>query len=86
MFADDGDILVSMLPLRQVTSLPDPSTLFPDLRTGTSNELRTIQVFPSSKDMASRHVRVGAAVTAEEFRHWAVTDGWTLPVDVLMGE
>lgn len=86
VFADDGDILVSLLPLKQVTSLPDPSALVPDARLEINNELRSVQVFPPSKDVSMMRVRVGSAVTSEEFRYWAVKDGWELPVDVLMGE
>jgi len=69
-----------------VTSLPDPSTLFPDSKADVPNELRTIQVFPAGNDASKLHVRAGVALTTEEFRHWAVKDGWALPADVLMGE
>lgn len=87
MFADDGDVLISLLPLRQVTSSPEAATMFPDPKADLSNEneIRTIQVFPASNNTTT-HVRVGSAVTTEEFRRWSVTDGWALPVDVLMGE
>lgn len=87
VFADDGDVLVSMLPLRNVTFLDDPNTLVPDVRIESTNELRTIQTFPSKPESTDRrHVRVGAAVTAEELHCWAVADGWALPADVRLGE
>lgn len=87
VFADDGDVLVSMLPLRNVTFLNDPNTLVPDVRVEATNELRTIQTFPPTPGSTdAMHVRVGAAVTAEELHRWAVADGWALPADVRLGE
>ncbi|KAL1304742.1 hypothetical protein AAFC00_003685 [Neodothiora populina] len=86
VFTDDGDILVSLLPLRQVTSLPDPSALIPDAHKPSPSELRTVQLLPSGKDIDRLHVRVGSAVTVEELRQCAVKDEWALPTDISMGE
>lgn len=66
--------------------MPDPSTLVPDAHLPVTNELRSIQVFPTNKDMTTMNVRAGAAVSSEELRQWAVKDGWTMPTDVSMGE
>ena len=52
-----------------------------------SGDLRSVQVFPAhTRSPDTMHVRVGAAVTAEELRKWAVNDGWSLLVDVAADE
>ena len=89
-FSEDKQILVSLLNLEQVTRMPDPMSLDPEY-IDPKNELKTIKlaappgVIASSVEKAL--VRVGVAVTNEEFRRWAVkNDTWTLPVDVILVE
>jgi FAD/FMN-containing dehydrogenase len=89
-FSQDKQILISLLNLEQVTRLPDPMSIESE-HIDPGNELKTIQlaapsgVAASSADKAL--VRVGVAVTNEEFRRWAVAnDAWTMPVDVILVE
>lgn len=77
-----------MINLKQATELPDPHVLLPNQASNLTNELKTIELVgeptPGAKTAL---VRVGAAVTTEEFRRWAVQSGsWTLPADVILGE
>jgi hypothetical protein len=89
-FAEDRDILVSLASLHQVASvLPETISIFTSKinKADVSGELRSIQTFPPKAGQPEvQHVRVGAAVTAEELREWAVKDGWSLPVDVTADE
>jgi hypothetical protein len=87
LFSADGEILVSLLSLDQVTVLPDASSILPI--TANTNELKTIELASQSARGTpnKRLVRVGAAVTCEEFRRWAVANNaWALPVDVILVE
>lgn len=89
-FSQNDEILVSLLNLEEVTKLPDPMSIRPEF-VDPENELKTITlsappgVVASGEDKAL--VRVGASVTNEQFRRWAVTnDKWTMPVDVILVE
>jgi hypothetical protein len=89
-FSEDKQILVSLLNLEEVTRIPDPMSILPEC-IDPNNELKSIQlaspdgVTTSSADKAL--VRVGVAVTNEQFRRWAVkNDKWTMPVDVILVE
>jgi FAD/FMN-containing dehydrogenase len=90
VFSTDKQILVSILNLEEVTRLPDAMSIEAE-HIDPSNELKSIElknppgILPSSRENAL--VRVGAAVTNEQFRRWAVTnDKWTMPVDVILVE
>lgn len=84
-----------MLNLAMVTTVPEPSTLLPS-DTFPGNEFKVIELagedVPGSGEGEGgegrkRLVRMGAAVTMEEFRRWAVGGGeWALPVNTLLIE
>lgn len=88
IFSEDGEILVSMLDLKIATAVPDPSSILPTAE-HEGNDLKTIEVredVPGSGGN-KRMVRIGAAVTNEELRRWAIAkDEWSLPVNVIMVE
>ena len=89
IFSSDGEILVSMLDLDIATAVPDPMTLLPD-QNHAGNEFKVIQLAEKDvpgKEGKNRYVRVGAAVTNEEFRRWAVRgDDWAMPANTLIVE
>ncbi|RPB18434.1 hypothetical protein L211DRAFT_796854 [Terfezia boudieri ATCC MYA-4762] len=88
IYSQDGEILVSMLDLEIATAVPDPSSLLPNAA-HEGNDLKTIEVredVPGFKGK-KRMVRVGAAVTNEELRRWAIAkDEWSIPVNVILVE
>lgn len=50
-------------------------------------ELNTIELSPNTLENGNRVVRVGVAVTNEQFRRWAVANkSWALPMDVILVE
>lgn len=77
-----------MINLKQATGLPDPHVLLPNAADNLTNELKTIELVAEPEPGAKTAlVRVGAAVTTEEFRRWQIQAGkWTLPMDVVLGE
>jgi hypothetical protein len=89
MFSADNEILVSLLNIQKATQVPDDSTLFPPPQSNASNELKSIQLddlTPVSKP-GNKCVRVGSAVTADEFRRWQIEHKtWALPMDVILVE
>ncbi|KAL7266367.1 hypothetical protein RUND412_011088 [Rhizina undulata] len=89
MFSEDDQIFVSMLNVKTATFVPDPSSLIPNSADNASNEFKQIEL--ATEDIAGyegkkRLARVGASVTNEEFRRWAINNGWTLPLNVIMVE
>lgn len=87
IFSEDRQILVSMLNLQQATQLPDPSVISKTSRGNIHNDFKVIGAPAVAADKKSATVRLGAAVTTEEFRRWATNDGdWCLPLDVILGE
>ncbi|MCJ1438610.1 hypothetical protein MMC27_008000 [Xylographa pallens] len=89
VFSEDGQILVSLLNLKQVTEIPDPTSLEPIPASEKNNELKSIELAPSSLQNLpeKRLVRVGVSVTNEEFRRWAVANNsWSLPMDAILVE
>jgi len=88
-FSANGEILVSLLNLKQVTEIPDASDLGPSMANVAGNELKSIELASGSlsKDNTKQLVRVGVSVTNEEFRRWAIANNaWTLPMDVILVE
>jgi hypothetical protein len=88
-FSANGQILVSLLNLKQVTEIPDASDLGPSMANVAGNELKSIQLVPEglSADHTKQLVRVGVSITNEEFRRWAIANNaWTLPMDVILVE
>jgi hypothetical protein len=87
IFSEDRQILVSMLNLQQATQLPDPSVISPTSKENVYNDFKVVGTPVVAADKSSATVRLGAAVTTEEFRRWSTSDGkWCLPVDVILGE
>ncbi|TGO13900.1 hypothetical protein BTUL_0061g00170 [Botrytis tulipae] len=101
-FSQDKQILVSMLNLESVEKIPDVMSITEekgdvDLNGDgvvDVNELKTIELAPKIEGLSLTRdeegkmlCRVGAAVTNEQFRRWAVGHGkWALPVDVILVE
>lgn len=87
IFGGDKQILVSFADPATVNNIPDPISLNPESHTGKNvSELQSIEL----KEFTSggkRLCRVGAAVTGEDFRRWALANNThTLPVDVILVE
>ncbi|KAJ9668811.1 hypothetical protein H2201_001057 [Coniosporium apollinis] len=87
VFSQDNEIFISFVNLEQVTTIPDPMSLLPgEYNPATVTELKTIELQEKTAP-GKRLCRIGAAVTNEEFRRWAVAnDSWSLPVDVILVE
>lgn len=76
---------MSLLPISQVTKLPDPSTVLLGGYSGASlNELKTIELKETTP--SGRLCRIRAAVTNDEFRRWQLENSWATPVDTLVVE
>jgi len=90
LFSADDEILVSLLNIQQATQVPDATTLFPaSAQSNARNELKSIQIddLTVASKPGNKCVRVGAAVTADEFRRWLIShNAWALPVDVILVE
>lgn len=86
-FSQNGEILISLLNLKEVTTIPDPLSIGPDY-IDPQNELKVIQMAPGAATTGDKSlVRVGVSVTNEQFRRWAVqNDAWSLPMDVILVE
>ena len=92
-FSQDQEIFVSLLPIVQVTMLPDPISIRPEGHAVPATELNTIDLLPVSSitPKGKRWCRVGVATTNEAFRRWTMDKNggngeWTLPVDVILVE
>ncbi|HJV70260.1 hypothetical protein [Ideonella sp.] len=88
LYAADGEVLVSMLPLPVVTELPavEPP-IDPD------DELQGIAItgYIEEQGVKKALCRIGAATTNEQFRRWCLSGqggdwNWTLPLNVIMVE
>ncbi|KAK0759490.1 hypothetical protein N5P37_007678 [Trichoderma harzianum] len=82
-----GQVLVSLLPIKHVTSKVDLTSL--GICLPPTNELRKIEVKGEvgELDNGNTLVRVGAGVTNEELRRWCLQNGRvTLPLNVIMVE
>jgi len=72
-----------------VIKIPDRTSVSPTPLSNSDNELKVIELAPTSPPASpnKRLIRVGIAVTNEEFRRWAVSNNaWTLPMDVILVE
>ncbi|KAK8012820.1 hypothetical protein PG991_010195 [Apiospora marii] len=90
IFSQGNDVLVSFVNLTQVTSLPDAMSIQPGTFTGmvgpNISELKTIEL-KEQLGPKKRLCRIGAGVTNEDFRRWALENKtWALPVDVILVE
>ena len=87
-FSADDKILVSLLGLKEVNSLPNPLAIGPT-HEANGNELMSIDVLekPTFSVSGKDCVRVGAAITNEAFRRWAIRNNeCALPMDVILVE
>ena len=87
IFSQNAEILISLLNLKEVTTLPDPLSIGADY-IDPQNELKVIQMATGAATTGETSlVRVGVSVTNEQFRRWAVqNDTWSLPMDVILVE
>jgi FAD/FMN-containing dehydrogenase len=86
MYSQTDHILISMLNLGLVNNLPNPESIWetPDYR---DNEFKTIELAVNPDDPNKALVRLGAAVTNEDFRRWATNlNQWTVALNVIMVE
>lgn len=90
MYSETGDIFVSMLDLKTVNTVPDPSSILPNPQSNAQNEFKQIElatVDVSGSGGNKRLARIGAAVTNEEFRRWAIANNaWTMPFNAVLVE
>lgn len=90
VYSEDNEIFVSFLDLKTATTVPDSSSILPNNPANEFNELKVIEL--DTQDVPGtngkkRLARVGASVTNEEFRRWAIANNaWTLPLNVVMVE
>ena len=87
-FSEDNEILVSLLGLKEVNNIPNPLATGPT-HNANGNELMSIDILekPSFSTSGKDCVRVGAAVTNEAFRRWAIQNNkCALPMDVILVE
>lgn len=89
IFSDEGEILISLLPLQIVASLPSIEGQFAP----GAGLLQKIQLLPETEtpDHASICVKIGTATTSEQFREWVLNPSggaskWTLPLSVIIVE
>ncbi|PWW76071.1 hypothetical protein C7212DRAFT_194991, partial [Tuber magnatum] len=89
MYSQDGEIFLSMLDLETATTIPDPSSILPS-KDYRGNEFKGIEL--ETQDVPGtggkkRLARIGAAVTNEDFRRWAIANNvWTVSLNVVMVE
>ena len=88
VFSEDGQVLISMLPLDVVENLP---ASHPPI--DPRNELEGIELDGTIVEdgVTKALCRLGAATTNEQFRRWCLDDrggawAWTVPLNVIMVE
>ena len=87
-FSQTEEIFISLLPIVQISNLPDPTSIRPAAQVDKPTELNDIVLLPpKTRESSTRLCRVGVAATNEAFRIWAVkNNAWALPVDVILVE
>lgn len=83
LFSSDGQLLVSLIPLATATGT---SADVEASVNGPPTDFNQIELQPAGDDPNVRLVRVGAGVSNEAFRIWAIENGWTLPANVIVVE
>src|ERR1700754_1600805 len=88
VFSADGQVLVSMLPLRDVEDLPAPEPAI-----DPQDQLQGIEVVGTVVEdgVTKALCRIGAGTTNEQFRRWCTDEqggnyAWTIPLNVIMVE
>jgi hypothetical protein len=91
VYADFGQILVSLLGMDHIDSNHSPSV--EDWDTGAGKEFRTIEYLDSCMKPDHIHCRIGGAVTNDELRRFCdhtrdpfTNSKWTLPLNVILVE
>lgn len=83
LFSSDGQLLVSLIPLATATG---SSADVESSVCGPPTDFNQIEIQPAGDNPDVRLLRVGAGVTNEAFRIWAIENGWTLPANVIVVE
>ncbi|KAF3765100.1 hypothetical protein M406DRAFT_259082, partial [Cryphonectria parasitica EP155] len=88
IFGRKGQITISLLPLHEVTKLPNFTALSKALPEAKPTELETIEVVEGTPRVAGNTlVRIGVSTTNERLRRWCVEKGkYSLPLNVIMVE
>jgi hypothetical protein len=88
LYSGDGEVLISLLPLRVVTELPAEEPPIDPY-----NELQGIGVVGTIDEcgVTKALCKIGTATTNEQFRRWCLDPGggnlkWTVPLNVIMVE
>lgn len=88
LYSADGQVLVSLLPLRDVEQLPSREP-----PVDPTDELQGIEIVGTvAEDAVTKALcRIGAATTNEQFRRWCLDEqggnwAWTVPLNVIMVE
>lgn len=94
IFGGDGQVMVSLLPIKDVTKLPSPEP-----QQDPDNELQVIELVGEIEEDGQRKAlcKVGSGTTNEMFREWVIQnsrdvkaetwkDWWTVPLNVIMVE
>lgn len=87
MYSNNNEILVSLLSLSLATG--SSSEVHEDAVDGPPTEFNRIELYKEDVPGSGgkkRWARIGAGVTNEAFRIWAIENGWTLPLNVIMVE
>jgi len=86
-FSQDNEIFISLLSLKEVTTIPDPLPIEP-LDIDSTNSLKTVELVAGATTGADHaQIRVGVSVTNEQLRRWLIDHGtWALPMDVILVE
>lgn len=83
LYSSDSQVLISLIPLETATgSSADVETSV----NGPETDFNKIELMPAGADDKKRLARIGAGVTNEAFRIWAIKNGWTLPANVIVVE
>lgn len=85
LYSADSHILISLIPLKVATGTSADVAADVD---GPPTDFNQIELVPvgAQDDKNKRYARVGAGVTNEQFRIWAIKNGWTLPANVIVVE
>lgn len=88
IFGRNGQITISLLPLREVTQTPNFTALSKALPEPKPTELETIEIAGGTPRTAGNVlVRIGASTTNERLRRWCVENKkYTYPLNSIMVE
>lgn len=94
LFSEDGQVLISTLPLNVVEDLP---AMHPGI--DPNNELQGIEILKEVQEKGQRKAwcKIGPGTTNDQFRRWVISNSydserkawkpwWTLPLNIIMVE